>query len=229
MAKKFDIKEISIGGKKLSPRDFNYILVGIGLVLVLAAYFLGFTNLNEKSTALAGELDTQTKYLAELKDYYNNLDKYERGTNEAKADIGKYLSRLPVGFENEDFLLCLIRADEAIGSKTSAVSFNSVDPVAEFNTYVGGKYEKVYGYRASATTTTELTYGQFKQYLEYIYSNTMDYTYLDSVTVTYDGESLKLSGNFDISKYFIEYDGYTYVGEPGYNVLLGKANPFGTK
>lgn len=229
MAKKIDLKDLSIGGKKLSPRDFNYILVGIGLVALLASYFLGFTKLNEKNTALATELDTQTKYLSELKGYYDNLEKYERGTNEAKADIGQYLSRLPVGFEDEDFLLCLIKADETIGSKTSAVSFNSVEPTAEFKSYVGDKYRDVFGYRASATATMDLNYQQFKKYIEYIYDPSMDYTYIDSVSVTYNAETAKLSAVFNLSKYFIEYKDYKYVGEEGYDVALGKLNPFGSK
>lgn len=226
---KLDFIEGLKEGKKMSPRDVQMIFVVVGLIIFVAVYFLVFNNYTKKNEQLDAKLTEREAYLNELKGYEGNLLTYRKTVDAAKKNIALNMSRLPVGLEDEDFLIWLIRADEAIGSDTNSVNFNSVDKPQEFSTYVGSQFKKVRGYRASVTASMTLNYQQFKKYLDYIYDPTQNYTFIDSVAVTYNSESADLSTIFNLSKYFIEYDGGAYVGEKGFNVPLGNPDPFRSK
>lgn len=228
MASKLDFSALK-NGKKMSKRDINFILAGVAFIILIAAYMLGFQNLTTKSDELAKSLDEKEKYLVELKGYFENLATYEEGTSASKMKIKSNLDRLPVGFENEDFLLWLMHNNEKIGSSMSAVSFNAVNEVAKFNTYVDGKYKEVTGYSASGTATLSMNYSQFKDYLELIYDPTADFAYVDNAALTYNSEDGELNTILNINKFFITYDGGVYQGEEGYDVPFGTANPFGGK
>lgn len=216
-------------GKKLSGRDLQMILVFVGIIVFVLVYLFVFKAFNEKNTELDSKLEERGAYLEELKGYENNIQTYRTGVQNAKINIAKNIGRLPTGFEDEDFLIWYIRADEAIGSKTTSVSFNEVDGPEEFSTYIGGAPTAVKAYRASSTASMVLNYEQFKKYLEYIYEPSSKITYVDSVALTYDSESAKLQTSFSLSKFFIEYENGAYTGEKGFDVPFGNPNPFSVK
>lgn len=216
-------------GKKLSPRDLQMILIVVGLLLFVAVYFLVFNAYSDKNTELDKKIDERDAYLMELKGYESNVQVYKTSVEAAKKNIAANLARTPVGFYDEDFLLWMLRADEKIGSKLNSISFGKIDDPTEFKTYIGSAYKDVKGYRATATASMSIDYEQFKQYLEYIYAATTNFTLVNSATLTFNQESGTLSGVFSLSKYFIEYEGGVYTGEEGYDIPLGNPDPFHSK
>lgn len=219
----------SLKNKEFSKRDINMALTALALVIAVASYLVGFQKLSEKRTTVENEYNNRSAYLSELQGYYDNLKAYQDGTAASRVSIKSNLDRLPVGFENEDFLLSMMHAMEKIGSKMSSINFNSMDNVSEFKTVIGDEYVDVQGFRASSTITATMTYDQFKTFLDNTYDKTQDVTFIDSVSVTYNAETAALNTVFNISKYFIKYEGFQYNGEESYAVTHGKTNPFGSK
>lgn len=215
-------------GKKISPRDVQMLIIGTSLLVLVLVYLLVFNAYSDKNTALDTKIAERDSYLTTLKGYEGNVQTYKNSVEAAKKNIAKNLAKVPVGFYDEDFLLWMLRADEKIGSDLNSISFEKIDEPTEFKTYIGNSYKDVKGYRATATASLNITYEQFKQYLEYIYAPTTNFTFVNAATLTFNAEDATLSGVLSLSKYFIEYEGGVYTGEEGYDVQIGNPNPFKT-
>jgi len=225
--------------KKLTWREYNLILTVLGIAIVLAAYFLGYSKSSEKNTALEEEIGTRKAYLTELNDCYNNLTNYESGIAQAKANITKNLSKLPVsgkdandkkqaGINDEDFLLYLMEANKAVGADLQTVDFQSSSLIAQFDCYVGDQVKNVSGYRTGTTSSGVLSYNQLKEYLRYIYEKTNNTTFVDSISISYEAESAKLNSTVSLSKYYVDYEDADYSAPVVPNVPIGTSDPFGT-
>ncbi|MBQ6265914.1 MAG: hypothetical protein IJK60_10750 [Clostridia bacterium] len=225
--------------KKLTWREYNLILTVLGIALVLAAYFLGYSKYSEKNTELEGEIGTRSAYLSELNDCYNNLATYEAGIADAKKNISDNLAKLPVsgidangkkqaGINDEDFLLYLMEANRSVGADLQTVDFQSSSLMAQFDCYVGDEVKKVTGYRTGTTSTGVLTYNQLKDYLRYIYERTNNTTFVDSISIAYEAETARLNSSVSLSKYYVDYADSDYSAPAVPNVPIGTGNPFGT-
>ena len=59
--------------KTLSLRDVNMILVVVGLILLVATYFLVFRSFSEKNAELDTQYTERSAHRKELQGYYDNL------------------------------------------------------------------------------------------------------------------------------------------------------------
>ena len=214
--------------KKLTWREYNLILTVLGIAVVLAAYFLGYSKYTDKNAEIEKEIGTRSSYLTELNDCYNNLATYENGIAESKKYISNNLSKLPAGIRDEDFLLYLMEASKAVGADLQTVDFQSSSLIAQFDCYVGDEVKNVSGYRTGTTSSGKLSYSQLKDYLRYIYERTNNTTFVDSISISYDAEDAKLNSTVNLSKYFVDYEGAEYVATPVPQVPIGTRDPFGT-
>ncbi len=214
--------------KKLSLRDVNMILVVVGLVILLAVYFLVFQNYKTKNEELNTQLTERQAHLTELQGYYDNLKSYETGTAEGKANIKSNLSRLPLGIQSEDFLVYIMDSVAEVNGTLDAVTFQDSSQVKDFSTVIDEKQVNVTGYKVGAGFTGTMNYTQLKNYLDNVYSIDNNITYVDSFSVTTDSEASTLSVSFSLSKYYISYEGGEYVPVPVPDVALGTDDPFRT-
>ncbi|MBR3621068.1 MAG: hypothetical protein IKN56_06120 [Clostridia bacterium] len=214
--------------KTLSLRDVNMILVVVGIIILLATYFLVFRSFSEKNSQLDTQNTERTAHLKELQGYYDNLKTYETGTRDGKANIAANLSKLPLGIRSEDFLVYIMDSVSAVNGTLSTVNYRDISQVATFNTVVNGKQVPVTGYQMGASFTGTMNYSQLKSYLDYVYNESDKITFIDSFTMTSDSSSRRLNVNFNLSKYFIEYEGGEYVPVPVPEVSIGINDPFHT-
>jgi hypothetical protein len=112
-----------------------------------------------------------------------------------------------------------------------SVTFNEPELVQEFNmmTQVDGQDVAVPAgaYRASTVMTGSLNYPQAKNVINYFYESDKQTT-LENATLTYNAESGKLTGTFQLAKYFVNWDGAEYVPEHVPVVDMGLQDLFGT-
>lgn len=214
--------------KALSLRDVNMILVVVGLIILLATYFLVFRSFSEKNAGLDTQYTERTAHLKELQGYYDNLKTYETGTKEGKANISKNLSRLPLGIKSEDFLVYIMDSVSEVNGTLSNVNYRDISQVAQFNTVVGGKQVPVTGYQMAAGFSGTMTYSQLKNYLDYVYNENDKITFIDNFNVTTDASTRRLNVTFSLSKYFLEYEGGEYVPVQVPDVSIGINDPFHT-
>ncbi len=215
--------------KTLLKSNLNLVLAFAGILILVIAYLTGYQNLSTLNTDMESKLKERTAYLEELKGYYENLSEYRASVVTSKDDIAKNLSRLPCGIENEDFLLYLMEVNKATGANLSNISFSDNSAIAEFNTMINGKNTKVTGFRTATTSSSRMKYDQLKAFLTYIYDESKPITFIDSVSATYSADDGALSTVFNISKYFIKYDGSEYNPVKAPDVAIGKTDLFGAK
>ena len=111
----------------------------------------------------------------------------------------------------------------------NSVNFQNESEISTFSTVVDGKKKECKGYQVSASFNAQMNYEQLKNYLDYVYNQSENVTFVDAFTVTYNAESTDLSTNFGLSKYFITFDGSEYVPVPVPDVSIGIDDPFHTK
>ena len=215
--------------KKLSLRDVNMILVVVGLVILVATYFLVYQNYSAKNAELDTQLTEREAHLKELQGYYDNLKEYEKGTADGKVNIAANLSKLPRGIKSEDFLVYIMDSMKEVNADLYSVSFTNENQISTFNTVIDGQKKECQGYQVSASFTGQMNYAQLKSYLDYVYNGSDKVTFVDNFVVTYNGENAKLNTTFGLSKYYITFDGSEYIPVPVPDVSIGVDDPFHTK
>ena len=223
-----NFKDIIAKIKALPTKTKNIILLILGIVIFIAAYMLGFQKIQEKTAAVQEEVNTQAAYVNELKNYYNNIQTYEKGIEEAKDDIEANVVKFPAGINTEDMLMYVKILNETIGGNFQNISFEDSSFLGEFSCVINEKSVTVQPMHTGASFQTYMTYAQVKETLKYIYEQTPELTILNSVSLNYNAENAFLDCKFDISKFYITYDGSEYVPVPVPDVELGVADPFGT-
>lgn len=214
--------------KTLPNKTKNLIFVVLGIAIFLAAYMLGFQKLQLATAEVQTEVDKQADYVAVLKDYHTNIDTYKKGIEDSKNSINKNLDTLPLGIATEDFLMYVKIMNETVGGNLQSINFEDSSYIGEFPCVVEGKSVSMQALRSGVSFESYMNYGQVKDMLNYIYEKTPQITFVDSVSLTYDGESAELDTVFDISKYYVTYDGGEYVPVPVPDVQLGVNDPFRT-
>lgn len=214
--------------KKLSLRDVNMILVVVGLVILVATYFLVYQNYSAKNAELDNQLTEREAHLKELQGYYDNLKEYEKGTADGKVNIAANLSKLPRGINSEDFLVYIMDSTEEVNADLISVNFLNENEISTFSTVIDGKKQECKGYQVSASFVSQMNYAQLKNYLDYVYNLSENVTFVDSFVVTYNGESSKLDTTFGLSKYYITFNDSEYVPVPVPEVNIGANDPFHT-
>jgi hypothetical protein len=214
--------------KKLSLRDVNMILVVVGLVILVATYFLVYQNYSAKNAELDSQLTEREAHLKELQGYYENLKTYEKGTADGKVNIASNLSKLPRGIKSEDFLVYIMDSTAEVNADVNSVNFLNESEIATFSTVVDGNKKECKGFQTRASFTGQMNYEQLKNYLDYVYNQSDKVTFVDSFVVTYNGGNAKLDTSFSLSKYYITFDGSEYTPVPVPDVSIGVDNPFHT-
>lgn len=214
--------------KALPNKTKNLIFVVLGIAIFLAAYMLGFQKLQEATAEVQTEVDKQADYVAVLKDYHTNIDTYKKGIEDSKNSVNANLDRLPRGIKSEDLLMYVKIMNEDLGTNLNSVHIDQDSFIGEFPCVVEGKSVSVQAMRSGASFSSDANYGQVKDSLKYIYEQTKQITFLEGLALTYDSENALLTADYEISKYYITYDGSEYVPVPVPDVQLGVGDPFGT-
>ncbi len=222
-----NFKDLVAKAKALPTKTKNIIYLVFGIFIFILVYMFGFQTLQSTNLDLQSKIDTQSKYVNELKGYYNNIQTYETGIANDKKDIDEALSTLPAGINSEDFLMYIKLMCENEGLNLVSVSFSDDSFVGEFPCVVDEKSVTLTGVHAGADFSANgCTYAELKNVLNYIYERTREVTFIDSIGIQYN-ENANLDVTFRLSKYYATYDGSEYIPVPVPFVDQGTSNPFG--
>lgn len=214
--------------KKLTAKDINLILALVGVVVVVAVYLLVFQNFNTKNQELDAQIAEKQATYAELKECYHNLEDYQVGTEQSKKEIKNNLDRLPLGIASEDFLVYIMDSTSSVGASLTNVSFQDASELQSFSTVVDGSLVDVTGYEVGAGFNGTMTYAQLKEFLQIVYAEDSNITFIDSFSLTTNTEDAKLTVNFNLKKYYISYEGGEYIPVEMPYVSISTDNPFGS-
>lgn len=217
---------------KVSKRDQSMLLILLGLVVVLAAYFGIYNNFMGKANAAASENDELQSRLQELQDYHSNIPSYEDEIEKISEDVEKQISGFPSDVRSEDLIVYGNELEKKLGVSVSNMSFSAPELVSQFSIPEedGNDGTTLVPYAALSTNmniSAEMTYRQMLDFINYIY-NKSAHTTLESMSVSYDGETGGLTGNAVMTKYFMSNSEYEYKPTTLPKFEQGTKNPFGT-
>lgn len=215
----------------ISKHDQKLILVLLGILIFLGAYFGICKTYNSKRTntesqisELSVELDTLRAYSADQSSYQSEIDRIG-------AEINSTLSKYPSDVRSEDLIMFAIDLEEKIGIKIDNIAIVAPDPVSNFSipkeAQDGIKIAPVASMRIGMTINCSLSYEQMKKLLDYVYASSKK-SDVSNVSVSYSSETGALNATISMDKYFIASEDYTYSETDIPSVSLGTDNPFGT-
>ncbi len=219
---------------KIAKRDLKLIIILAGLAIFGLLYFFVYNTFLDMTEDTKTEIATLLPQVQALRDSQENFDEYVKETAEYKLQIEETLEKYPAMIYPEEFLMWLLEWEEMTGVTVDSVSFTEPNVVTQFQAEVVStvdgvedrKVVTVDGGVISVSTTNEMTYTQLKNSINAIYAYPQP-TYLDSVSVTYNPDTASLTGNYMISKYYINYEGAAHYPWPMPNIGLGNENLFG--
>ena len=216
---------------KIAKRDLKLLLILAGLLVFLLLYLLVFNPLQTKISDVKAENAQLTAQVEDLEAKYLRMAEYEDGIMASRAYVKETLKSFPGDVKEEDILSYLLTMEARQDIRMESVTFIKPALVQQLNlmTQVDGQDVAVPAgaYRATTVMTGTLTYPQAKSVINYLYGSDKQTT-LENVTLTYNTETGKLAGIFELSKYFINFDGAEYVPERVPVVDIGLKDLFGT-
>ncbi len=219
---------------RIKRRDLKLIIVLAGIAIFAVLYFF----VNNNFITMTQEVKTDISLLAPevqaLRDSQENFETYVSETEKFKQEIQSELNYYPSKVLPEEFLVWSLDWQDSTGVTVSDVSFSPETIVSQFECYAPQIIDGVEQYSVvnasvgmvSLNATAEMTYNQLKNSIDSIY-NYGNPTILNSVAVSYDPGTAKLSGTYSISKFFIDYEGAPYNPIDMPNVSLGNEEIFG--
>ncbi len=217
----------------MSKRTVKYILMLLGMIILLAVYFLVYTEITAKTDALNSEISTLNNRLDQLNSHNEKVPSYKSAIEENRVIINDTLSRYYSANTPEDFIMFATDLEETVKITISTLSFSepeliySMMGVKETSDYtVPAEPLRLDGYKVSSVMDGSMNYEQMKTTLEFIYSQP-DVTTLDSLNFNYDSSTGLILGSFAIDKYFItgrdiqEHQAVVPYTDFGKSVLVG--------
>jgi hypothetical protein len=217
----------------MTKNTVKYALMFLGILILLAAYFVVYMDYTEKTDALNAEIATLNDRLGQLKGYHEKVDAYKSSIEENKAFVNETLGKYYSNETPEDFIMFATDMEGTLGVDISAISFSQPEPVYVITAVKdNGDYTvptesmPLTSFRLSSTLDGTMTYSQMKQALDFILSQ-KDVTRLDSLNMNYDSSTGLILGSFVLDKYYItgrdiqEHQAVVPYTDLGKNVLIG--------
>ncbi|MFP3154209.1 hypothetical protein LQZ18_07220 [Lachnospiraceae bacterium ZAX-1] len=215
---------------KLSKRDVNTLLIAVGLLLLVAAYFLAYRRLEEAATVVEEEITNVLQPRAsQLAFYVENLPIYNDGIVASAKIAADSLALFPPSIRTEDLVMYAVELERDFGMRISAASFTEPVELTSFDAKTAVGQSEVVNYHAYNTTlniSTKMNYENLKKTLDHI-AGDPNRTALDEMSLSYDLASGELTGSMTIRKVLVEDGSYVYRPTDVPLGKLGTSSPFG--
>lgn len=216
----------------ISKRDQGLLLIVLGLVVVLAAYFGVYKNFSAKADAASAEDESLQPRLQQLEDYYSNLPVYQSGIEEISDAVSKEIDGFPSDVRSEDMIVYGDELEKKLGVTIDSMNFTTPELVSQFSvpTKDDAGNTVLVPYAALSTqmdVSVKMSYDQMLNFIEYIYKKST-HTTLDNISVNYDSSTGVLIGSASMVKYFMSDSDYEYEATKLPKTEQGVSNPFGT-
>lgn len=213
---------------KISDSDLRLLILLVALIVVAAAYFLGFNTYNNKAAKVEEQNETREVRLNELKDMVAHQGEVEQETKTMQERMKEIIANYPSRITTEKIISIVQQLEDNTEIKVSQMSFvlnNQFSEVAnaEMTTQDANsstttdastgetagttdtmEAKTYYGSFASLTMDYEADYDVLKKAINEI-NTAEDKLSISALTTTYSNEDNKLTGTMIV--YFYTLDG----------------------
>lgn len=218
--------------KKITSKEVFTCVLMLGIIAVVAVYFLVYKKNNELAAAKEATNVTLEARVKSLKQYYDNEPKYLEEMEPIKKDIDMYLEPYPADTTDLDLIMQAVKTQQiapiqysniGLGAKRvmKAVSADVVQKAA-----VEKYQEQISFVEHSCSLPNKISYEGLKTAVKSLFES--DYL-IGIKTITYvkaDGDG-NLQGNIELAYYSAKGTGKEYVKPELVEYISGTENIFG--
>lgn len=231
MKKKFDfLNNMSF---EISDRDKKLLMVLLAVVIVIAAYMLGYQKFAEKTLLYQNESAKLHTVQKDLIEKTQNRAKYEADTAEFKKIYNSVFANYSSSISQDDSLEFLNKVEKITGAWIKGVTFSEATNIYTFgqvrssNPSANGTsvYKSDYkGYKTTLTISYEAEYSQWKQMINYI-NNYFSKNAIESMSMSYNVEDGTVTGTISVATYAVVGGDRKHVS-PSFALPVGTDNIF---
>lgn len=204
---------------KFSRKDQRTLLYVVGVLLIIAVYFLYFSNQQTKLKETESEISKLKDEVDVLKNYEKNTKKYKRLVNEYYAKIDDMTMQFPKDVKEENIFMFGRQLETSIGVGVTGITIGEETLMNTFG--VGERQKTLYGKQSQIVFGGE--YVQVKQVIDMIMQNALKRNIV-ALTLTRDEETGILVGNVTMNLYRLHGKGQGYE-KPNTGVSIPGARP----
>lgn len=200
--------------------QIQLLLVVLGILLVVVAYFVVYTDYTEKADLQEAQNKQVKAEVERLQSLENNKATYLAETARMQEYIKEFESRFPSMILPEDSIMMVKNMEDNTRTDIASISFGGITaiPYTAAAAQAGGtdgtaaaggvisteatSYASTTLYEDSLGLSIECTYSDFKGLVRYIYTQKERMT-VRNVSISYNRENGELSGNMTLSTYFL--------------------------
>lgn len=228
-------KPVSKNKVSFSERDKRMMYMLLSVIIIAAAYFLGFTKLQEKTAEVETENESLQVEVNRLKSMVSRQAEVEEETEKLNSKTSKIYKEFPVEVRTQNVIYQLEKAEKDIsGLHISSEGF-TIGQVF----YQNGQFSNGDGSTTAASETTgdtgivaknstisvsyHVTYDSLKKFIDFINKNTERMNISEIAFSNADGKN-KLECSMTIDMYAIEGNDRKYKQPAVPYIMSGKTN-----
>lgn len=217
---------------EISDRDKKLLLVLLSVLMLGAAYLLGYQKLSDKAEECKQEYSELKKKEADLLEKQENIDEYESAIETFENTYNSIVSQYGNGITQTYQIDFLNRVERATNVWIKSVNFQAAMPVYTFGNIQtsnpsgsGNAYTTdLTGYSNTLTIAYEGQYADWKKFIEYL-NTYFSKNVIENISMSYSDITGEVSGSMTLNVYSIVGKDIKYV-EPEFDVPTGSDNIF---
>ena len=224
----------------MSVRDKKILVVFLGILVVVAAFFLGYRPLNEKKATLEAENASLRDTYADLSMKASNADMYTKEIKMMNTKMEEIFTHYPSYLQTENEIMDAVAFEEITDSFIGSLTISApvaVDILGEGESTEGTEetseaqtQESAFPYQlydVNSTITFESGYKGMKDLIDII-ANDRNKKSVRTLSAVFDNTEGKITGNMSYDTYFIYGLDKPYVEPSVPEIKHGTKNIFGT-
>lgn len=204
----------------ITDAEKKLLFIVLGIVLLVCAYFFGFTKLNEQAAAIEASNKQDEAEVTRLEGMVSKQAETQAETEQFKQNIEKIIAKYPVAVPQEKAIYLVQQFEDITLMDVDSIAFSMDNTVQNFsgdNAPVG-KY-------ANLGISYSASYNSFKDFLKYV-TEQEDRTVVPTITANFDETTGLLKGNLNYKMYYLTNTEKEYEEFPPTGIEAGKAGIF---
>lgn len=195
----------------ISARDKILLWLLASVVVIVAAYYLGYNRLTASVNAYEQQLSAAQAKNRQLVQMNADKKRYLDETEDYKKQFNAILAGYDASVKQDASLMYLNSIEQITGAWIKSTTFSSLSPIYTFgrvsSSNPGTSGSSAYktdmqGYKRTVTLSYEATYKQWKDLVSFL-NNYYSKNTIDNISMSYNAENQTVTGTMTLSTYSI--------------------------
>lgn len=222
-----------VGSGNSNKKSLLLYVTAFGALVMLLVYVFVFQRLMTEAEAIERSNRDLSKRVSQLKEYYDNRNRYLEDTQVTEQLIDELMAGYPADARDEDVIMLAVQMQQGNDSEFLSINVDRGDAIHVISAETvsdaaSEKYTQAIQFRELyATYVNEVSYFGLKSMIQKIYDSSNRIGIQNIAFTKGDEENPKLSGHIDLVFYSVTGTGKEYVEPDIAPYIAGTDNIFG--